>query len=90
MSTIAIKQRTMGYQAANQRARCANCSHAEEMSKSPFSLHCANGGFMVTAYAICREHVISDRAASPAVKGRGLPQRFSQFQAQKEHPHEKL
>ena len=52
---------SMGFQAANRRACCRNCSHATQVqpsgaSNDAYPWRCTLGGFGVTAQAICGEH----------------------------------
>ena len=66
-SPIDNKKAAMGYQNANQRPSCGNCTHSEQVKPSyayndVYPWRCHKGGFGVTAKAVCQEH-------QPARKG---------------------
>jgi hypothetical protein len=73
MSTIQVKKTTMGYSAAMQRPRCANCAlreeHWEDRSpKDVLTLRCKPGGFLTTPWAICDQYQIPSTTKSGASK----------------------
>ena len=61
---------TMGYQAANQRPCCRNCAHSQQVSASGAynDVHpwrCNQGGFGVTAQAVCKEYQLPRTEGTP-------------------------
>ncbi|MBB5204413.1 hypothetical protein HNQ51_001727 [Inhella inkyongensis] len=70
MSGIAAAKAGMGYQAATERPRCANCLYSaqEYVDRMPpydrSGLRCRRGGYLVTAYAVCSQY----QAKSPTKK----------------------
>ncbi|HRL98086.1 MAG TPA: hypothetical protein PLE22_01430 [Acidovorax sp.] len=55
------KKAAMGYQNANQRPRCSNCVHSQQVVPSGayndvYPWRCSKGGFGVTAQAVCNQH----------------------------------
>lgn len=72
MSTVAAAKAGMDFQAASQRPRCGNCRHhtMEYVDRMPpydrAGIRCKQGGFMVTAYAVCAKHEPERRASHPA------------------------
>ena len=73
MSTIAVKKSTMGFEAAMQRPRCANCQQRDERwedghPKDVMTLHCKAGGFITTPWAICDQYQNTSTTKSGANK----------------------
>jgi hypothetical protein len=52
-SPINAAKNMQGYVPALQRQRCGSCQHGAECYGS--GLQCRKGGFMVTAYSVCKD-----------------------------------